>query len=1114
VESYFQAIERAVDEAYSVAERARQEGLDPEVTPEIPRAQDMAMRVEKLLVHLHLTGISEEIRELAERLPREEVAVTIARRLAQDERRGTNLEARLDAALRVGLAILTEGILVAPLEGLAEVHVKSGSDGSYLELFYAGPIRAAGGTAQALSVLLADVVRRDAGLGVFHPEPAEVERYKEEVPLYKQRQHLQYSPSPEEIELAVRHIPVCISGESTEGDVEVSAFRNLPRVETNGLRGGAVLVLAEGICQKAPKLAKIVDKLKLPGWEFLRDLGRGHAVETEEAHSPKYLAEALGGRPILAHPHHPGGFRLRYGRARTTGLAACAVNPATMVILRRFLAIGTQLKVEYPGKAAAMGLCDAIEGPIVELDDGTITAVHERERAQELLPHIVRILDLGELLVSFGEFLENNRALVPDGYSAPWHLEELRAAGAPLESLPTSPTYAEALDTSRRYGVPLHPKFSLFWHDLSSGELRALSEFVEANGRWRDEALTLPVDPEHAERLRRLGFLSQPYRENRILGEPESSAALVGGLGLAVSEGSLVRISPLDPVEPEPLPYVSRLAGVTIRARAPSRIGARVGRPEKARQRSMTPNVHTLFPVGQAGGPKRSVSEAVRRTMGGGVPVQLGRRVCPSCGRSTVWPKCRCGSHTNATEEVVTEPLPIAPIWSEAVRRLNLRKTPEVKGVKGLTSPGKVPEVLDKGILRAYHGISVYQDGTARFDLTDLPLTHFRLREIGLSIERARGLGYTKDWAGEPLERTDQLVELAPQDLVVSRSCGEYLTHLAQFVDDELVHIYGLPPFYEAKRPEDLIGAIVVALAPHTSGGVAGRIIGFTEAEACFAHPIFHAAKRRNCDGDEDSVTLLVDALLNFSRAYLPSSRGALMDKPLVLTTRLNPTEVDKEAHNVDVASRYPLALYRAAQEGKSAKEVESLIDTIGHRVTRQEGIDGCGFTHDTADIAGGPVRSAYREAESMNGIVTQSLELTSQIRAVDVAGAVTLMLNSHFLPDLMGNLKSYATQTFRCKSCGTSYRRPPLRGRCTQSNARGGRCDGELLPTVYERMVRKYLGLSQQLSETVGVTPYVRQRIDILAASLATMFPGTPSQKTLETFDAPSDGTDSSELS
>ena len=33
---------------------------------------------------------------------------------------------------------------------------------------------------------------------------------------------------------------------------------------------------------------------------------------------------------------------------------------------------------------------------------------------------------------------------------------------------------------------------------------------------------------------------------------------------------------------------------------------------------------------------------------------------------------------------------------------------------------------------------------------------------------------------------------------------------------------------------------------------------------------------------------------------FLPDRRGGLMDAPLVLTTRLDPNEIDKEAHNID----------------------------------------------------------------------------------------------------------------------------------------------------------------------------------------------------------------------
>ena len=1104
MESYFRRIEDGVDRAYVAASRARSVGLDPFEAPEIPRAQDMASRVEKLLSHLHVDGIAHEIRDLARTLPREELAVTLARRLARDPSRPGSAKDRVEVAVRVGLAVLTEGILVAPLEGLADVELRSfGAAPPYLELGYAGPIRAAGGTAQALSVLLADIVRRDLGIAAYRAEPAEVGRFKEEIPLYKFYQHLQYVPSAEEIELVVSHLPVAISGEATEGDAEVSAFRDLPRVPTNGLRGGACLVIAEGLCQKAPKLRKIVDKLGLDGWGFLSRIGQ-RASEEDDPHQPKYLQDAVGGRPVLAHPNRPGGFRLVYGRARTTGLASCGLPPATMVVLQHFVAIGTQVKLEYPGKAAAIGVCDELQGPIVELDDGSVTAVDDVATAQELLPRIRKIVDLGEILVSFGEFLENNRPLVPGAYSRDWHAQELRAAGVERNEPDGSSTFEDAVRLSRTRGVPLHPRWLLFWHDLTPPEVRALSEFVERSGRWSDGALELPGDAEWHDLLVRLGFLFRPLDGGRLRGEPDPSAALVLGLGLAAEGDELRRRAPLEPVDDDPLAYVSRLSGLTVRARAPSRIGGRVGRPEKAYHRAMQPNVHGLFPVGDLGGPTRSIPEAARRSAEAEARVELGLRRCPACGKPSVWNRCPCGRHTEPTGETVTQRLPLETMWREALARLSLPDAPGPKGVKGLTSVGKVPEPLEKVILRASHKVSVYQDGTARFDLTNLPLTHFRPAEIGLDVARAHELGYAVDQTGAPLTDPEQMVELRPQDLVVSRSCGEYLTRLARFVDDELVRLYGLEPFYRADGPDDLVGALVVALAPHTSGAVAGRLIGFTRAEACFAHPVFHAAKRRNCDGDEDSVTLLMDALLNFSRAYLPDSRGATMDKPLVLTTRLVATEVDKEAQNVDVGSSYPLELYRAAARRAPPKEVEALVDRVGHRLASDRALEQYGFTHDTQRIAGGPVRSAYRDGRTMTDLVERSFLLATQIRAVDLADAVTLVLNAHFLPDVMGNLKGFATQRFRCRICGATYRRPPLSGRCTAVVAGGGRCGVELQSTVYEASVRKYLPLSQRLGDLPGITPYVRQRIRLLTDALATLFPDSAGQRTLETFARP----------
>ncbi|EHK00790.1 DNA polymerase II large subunit, partial [Candidatus Haloredivivus sp. G17] len=97
-----------------------------------------------------------------------------------------------------------------------------------------------------------------------------------------------------------------------------------------------------------------------------------------------------------------------------------------------------------------------------------------------------------------------------------------------------------------------------------------------------------------------------------------------------------------------------------------------------------------------------------------------------------------------------------------------------------------------------------------------------------------------------------------------------YFVNVANFVDDLLEQFYGLDSFYDAEEPKDLIGCLVIGLAPHTSGGTVGRIIGFTDAKGMYAHPYWHAAKRRNADGDEDAILLLMDGLLNFSRDFLP----------------------------------------------------------------------------------------------------------------------------------------------------------------------------------------------------------------------------------------------------
>ena len=413
---------------------------------------------------------------------------------------------------------------------------------------------------------------------------------------------------------------------------------------------------------------------------------------------------------------------------------------------------------------------------------------------------------------------------------------------------------------------------------------------------------------------------------------------------------------------------------------------------------------------------------------------------------------------------------------------LGLKDINDVKTIENFTSIIKTPEPLEKGILRARNNLTTYKDGTVRFDMTDIPITHFKPREIGLPIEKAHQLGYTHDWNGEPLTDGDQICELKVQDVIPNVECGAHLVKVATFVDDLLERFYKMPRYYNVETPTDMIGHMTVGLAPHTSGGILCRLIGYTKASGCMGHPFFHAGKRRNCDGDEDCIMLLLDGLLNFSKVYIPSSRGGLMDTPLVLTTRLDPNEIDKEAHNVDCLREYPIELYEAAMQLKDAKDVEKLMDLVGGRIGTNLQYEGFGFTHDTYDINEGPYKSAYTLLETMSDKMIAQLELGKKLRAVDVKDEASKVIDKHFMPDMAGNLRSFSAQTFRCTNCNSKYRRIPLSGICTN-------CGHDLNLTVHEKSVRKYLGVSQDVCEKYGMSDYTRERVEILSISMDSLF-------------------------
>ncbi|MFB6138374.1 MAG: hypothetical protein ABEJ42_08590, partial [Halobacteriaceae archaeon] len=250
-EAYFERIEAELDRAIDVASEARERGQDPVPDVEIPVAQDMADRVENIL---EIDGVAERVRELEGEFSREEAALELARDFAEGRVGDYESDAgKIEGAVRTAVALLTEGVVAAPIEGIDRVElVDADGGGQFVSVYYAGPIRSAGGTAQALSVLVADYTRALLDVGEYRARDDEVERYAEEVDLYDSETGLQYSPKATETKFIAEHCPIMLDGEAT-GEGEVQGYRDLERVDTNAPRGGMCLVLAEGIALKAPK---------------------------------------------------------------------------------------------------------------------------------------------------------------------------------------------------------------------------------------------------------------------------------------------------------------------------------------------------------------------------------------------------------------------------------------------------------------------------------------------------------------------------------------------------------------------------------------------------------------------------------------------------------------------------------------------------------------------------------------------------------------------------------------------------------------------------------------------------------------------------------------------
>ncbi|MEM4662790.1 MAG: DNA polymerase II large subunit [Candidatus Diapherotrites archaeon] len=1116
IKNYYKKIEEQTQIAFKVAEKARKKGYDYIDEVETKPVSDLAERAETITGP---PGVAKRYREIINELVGENKRTKAIFKIFEEivTNKICNIpdeEKRIEQAIKTALVLQTEGVVVAPIDGITKVKISKNPDGTqYIDIYYAGPIRAAGGTVQVLPLILGDYARKLLGLDRYKPTKDEIERYVEEVQIYDEIVSRQYKMSDDEIRKIISGCPVCINGEPTE-EREVSVHRDLPRIPHNRVRGGACLVISEGVALKARKALKFASMLGLD-WSWLESIIK-HEKSEQTAFdiepSYKYLEGVAVGRPILAYPGQMGGFRLRYGRTRASGIMGKAMHPATMALLDGFIAIGTQIKIERPGKSAVITACDSIEGPIVKLKDGSVVRIKSADDANAIKDNVEKILFLGDLLVSYGDFKYSAHPLLPAGYNEEWwalELEEIikksdvnendRELIVKAINDPFRVSFEEALELSKRHGMALHPKYTYYYKAASVGEIKRLIKAIkECKFSRKENILVIEYDKTVKEILEKIGLPHRVSENGIIIEEPDSKV-----LFYLFEKVDIDKVT--EDATEDVNKFLTKLCGIKIRDKCGTFLGARMGRPEASDERLMKGSPHTLFPIGDYGGSTRSVIKAADISeKKGGIEIEIAVFQCPKCGQTMahyfcrrcnvrtvsvrVCPNCnmrsqkeRCEKCKKPTRIYHSRNERIDLLLKEATENLVIKAPDSFKGVHGLTSTNKIFEPIEKGLLRAKYNLHIFRDGTIRYDLINVPITHFKPKEANIGVEKLRSLGYTKDVFGKELTSDEQIVELKPQDIIIHNKAGDFLVKVANFIDEELQKFYGLEAFYKVKSREDLIGHLVLALAPHTSAAIVGRIIGYTKTRACLAHPYFHQTKRRNADGDQDSVILLMDVLLNFSQEYLSSSRGGRMDAPLVFTTVLKPDEIDTEVYCMEICDKYPLELYEKSLNYAMPEAVK--VECVENRLNSTKQYDGFFYTHESSDVCGGPEYSTYVRLKTMEEKVFKQAEVQSKIKAVNLKDSLARVIETHLLPDIIGNTRSFCKQQFRCTNCNSKYRRMPLSGICTKCGKEG------LILTIAKGSVEKYVDVTRKLIATYDLGEYLKQRLELIEDEIGSLF-------------------------
>jgi len=283
--------------------------------------------------------------------------------------------------------------------------------------------------------------------------------------------------------------------------------------------------------------------------------------------------------------------------------------------------------------------------PIVKLKNGSVKKLDNFEEAKNIYKDIDEIIYLGDILFSLGDVIDRNSNLIKAGYVEEWWKLEVEEKNG---KIPEDLDFEKVIDISRNFGVALHPDYIFYWTQISNEDFFSLFNWL-SYAVWRDGKLVLPWEKSIREKFGRakraleiLGVEHSVFLDNIII-EKDARAFLIN-IGVdKMKNGEVLKIKVGDSKGKSVLEIINKLSEFEIKDKAGSFIGARMGRPEKAKLRALAGSPNVIFPVSEQGGRLRSIQDAVEE---GFVKAEFPIYKC-DCGVETIYPKCEiCGAMT------------------------------------------------------------------------------------------------------------------------------------------------------------------------------------------------------------------------------------------------------------------------------------------------------------------------------------------------------------------------------------------------------------------------------------------------------------------------------------